>query len=254
MNTTPTAKSRKDQAEQRREQLMRKVRQILLETKHAYPKQTAICPVTGVSHETQCAAWQNMYYSHKPTARAWVKFAAAVPSELAAHIQADYWSAISAQLDADYARDEMKAEKIDRFIDREIRKSMSPSERQLDVESKTNKHARANYGLLANLLADDRFELMREEAVRASKVEDATLESICERVAGVEASFLSFIAKLAGKVDRPIVSARMQGMIWTGCTITLECVGEKQVWRTDQIINRSCLGTVFNQWPTRRIQ
>lgn len=71
----------------------------------------------------------------------------------------------------------------------------------------------------------------------------------------------SFAAKLTGKIDgaEDIGSAKVAGIsflgnLWTGSTLHVRLDdGRQQVWATQVILNTSCLGKVFNQWPTRRI-
>lgn len=66
------------------------------------------------------------------------------------------------------------------------------------------------------------------------------------------ASFDAYAAKLAGKVGE-IRSASICGAsLWDGSLLTVETeAGATQRWHTQQIINVSSLGKVFNQWPTR---
>lgn len=66
------------------------------------------------------------------------------------------------------------------------------------------------------------------------------------------ASFDAYAAKLAGKVGE-IRSASICGAsLWDGSLLTVETeAGATQLWHTQQIINVSSLGKVFNQWPTR---
>ena len=66
------------------------------------------------------------------------------------------------------------------------------------------------------------------------------------------ASFDAYAAKLAGKVGE-IRSASICGAsLWDGSLLTVENeAGAIQRWHTQQIVNCSVLGKVFNQWPTR---
>ncbi len=65
----------------------------------------------------------------------------------------------------------------------------------------------------------------------------------------------SYIWKLVGKIgkEKDICSAAYEGRLWFGSLLTVNCADEKQVWKTKCILNVSCLGNVFNQWPTRRV-
>ena len=69
----------------------------------------------------------------------------------------------------------------------------------------------------------------------------------------------SFAAKLAGKVDgdsngASVVSATVSSVdLWSHSLLEVRLSdGSAQSWYTQMIINRSCLGKFFNQWPTRR--
>ena len=72
--------------------------------------------------------------------------------------------------------------------------------------------------------------------------------------------FLSFAAKLTGKIDTaandvPVakIEANSSGRIWEQSTTTVTLTnGATQVWHTQSIVNTSVLGNAFNQWPTRR--
>jgi hypothetical protein len=81
-----------------------------------------------------------------------------------------------------------------------------------------------------------------------------------ERIGGH--NFDSFVCKLTGKIeaaaktegnDNPLIdTAILKGLLWDGCTLTVTLNGGTQTWVTQCIINRSVLGKLFNQWPTRR--
>jgi uncharacterized protein YfeS len=69
--------------------------------------------------------------------------------------------------------------------------------------------------------------------------------------------FDSYATKLAKKIDLHIISARLEGQLWSYSylTVTVDVNGEEenQVWKTQMILNVSCLGKLFNQWPTRKV-
>jgi hypothetical protein len=70
-----------------------------------------------------------------------------------------------------------------------------------------------------------------------------------------------FAAKLAGKIDGELAelgggtirSITLHGDMWTGSTLTVDTTRGTQRWETQVIVNVSCLGKLFNQWPTRRV-
>lgn len=70
----------------------------------------------------------------------------------------------------------------------------------------------------------------------------------------------AFAGKLAGKIDRDangaaLISAEVTGRsLWNNSTLLARLQYDVvQVWETQVIWNRSCLGLSFNQWPTRRV-
>lgn len=64
----------------------------------------------------------------------------------------------------------------------------------------------------------------------------------------------SYLHKMVKKIGKEITSAETNGRIWDCATLTVTCLdGDIQVWDTKCILNVSCLGKVFNQWPTRRV-
>lgn len=68
----------------------------------------------------------------------------------------------------------------------------------------------------------------------------------------------AFVAKLVDKVeaDGPVVEAILTGEHVWGHSILTVCHadGTTHQWRTEMIINVSKLGTLFNQWPTRKLK
>lgn len=71
----------------------------------------------------------------------------------------------------------------------------------------------------------------------------------------VTANYEAFVAKLNSKIG-PVLEASAQGYdAWSSSLLTVKTVtGEIEKWRTNVIINRSSLGTLFNQWPTRKVK
>lgn len=84
---------------------------------------------------------------------------------------------------------------------------------------------------------------------------DALMISEREFVGQANACVDSYISKLEMKIEAPIKAAWVFGAdIWAGSTLRAELQdGSQQVWTTRCILNVSCLGKLFNQWPTRRV-
>lgn len=64
-----------------------------------------------------------------------------------------------------------------------------------------------------------------------------------------------FVAKLCRKVG-PVTEAKLHGThVWGFSDLTVRKPDDTvEVWRTQQIVNQSVLGTLFNQWPTRKLK
>jgi hypothetical protein len=83
-----------------------------------------------------------------------------------------------------------------------------------------------------------------------------------EALRTAEDTVAAFAAKLAGKVDREkaegaaVVSVASTTIDrWSsGTTVVRLSDGSTQEWHTQVIVNQSCLGKLFNQWPTRRVR
>lgn len=77
-----------------------------------------------------------------------------------------------------------------------------------------------------------------------------------------ERDFDTYSNKLAGKIGQPIERATVIGKLWQNSILLAHIEAgfwneskrqPFQRWSTKMILNTSCLGKLFNQWPTRRI-
>jgi hypothetical protein len=67
--------------------------------------------------------------------------------------------------------------------------------------------------------------------------------------------YLGFIAKLEGKAGEHTAATLQGEHVWGFSVLTVtKADGSVERWRTQCIINISGLGTVFNQWPTRKMK
>lgn len=74
-----------------------------------------------------------------------------------------------------------------------------------------------------------------------------------------DASFKSFVFKLTEKIGlENVVSVELDPIYkWLWDYSILHVTrndGAKEKWKTQIIVKTSCLGTVFNQWPTRKVK
>jgi hypothetical protein len=93
-------------------------------------------------------------------------------------------------------------------------------------------------------------------SVCAPEIVKLSDERIARRVQqtreAMDADFDGYVNKLSAKIGEGVVSAEITGKLWDYSTLTVtKNDGSVERWRTQQIINVSCLGKLFNQWPTR---
>lgn len=71
-----------------------------------------------------------------------------------------------------------------------------------------------------------------------------------------EAQYTKYIYKLTSRIGE-LVSAELdpnfRNLWYESHLIITRKDGTKETWKTKQIINVSCLGKLFNQWPTRKV-
>src|SRR5579859_292486 len=156
--------------------------------------------------------------------------------------------------------------------------------RYVELELSTLRHDRAELakvGMDANIYAPyphgamSRFDFRRVEALYyrvgsafrctatllgprdpkiVTEIPDAESKRRATATASANAVVDSYVHKLAGKIAKRAVSATTNGNIWDCALLTVNCYdGEVQTWKTQCILNTSCLGKLFNQWPTRRV-
>lgn len=67
-------------------------------------------------------------------------------------------------------------------------------------------------------------------------------------------SFEAYVEKLVEKVG-PVDAASVCGnALWNFSVLTVQKNGTTEQWKTQQIVNVSKLGRLFNQWPTRKMK
>lgn len=69
-----------------------------------------------------------------------------------------------------------------------------------------------------------------------------------------DAQYSAFIAKLEAKVGAHSDAKLIGDHVWGHSILTVDTPSGRQNWKTQQIINVSKLGKVFNQWPTREVK
>lgn len=224
------------------------------DVREATPKAQHTCPQTGRLYTAEVDAWQNLYYrreslKHIATFRTQLPdVAAMIEPALEAHQAAlvAYETARKADKAAKQARREAKAAKA-------AEKALNPARPLASV----NPVAAVNYDILSAAFVSRRFDYVQrcvEVAVRASGGRVCANVSASAVTEAAGADFDGYVAKLATKIDQRIVTAKLDGSLWVNSVLTvLTEGGVSQVWHTHCIVNYSCLGNAFNQWPTRRV-
>ena len=96
-----------------------------------------------------------------------------------------------------------------------------------------------------HVLLDDAPSYVTYDAGSAERHVKADVEAAAE-------FFDTFVSKMDAKVGDHD-SAEVEGKPWIGATVTITKGALREVWHTQQIINRSVYGKLFNQWPTRLV-
>jgi hypothetical protein len=64
----------------------------------------------------------------------------------------------------------------------------------------------------------------------------------------------AFVAKLVGKIGDCDTASLEGSHVWGRSTLTVTKGAAVERWMTQQIVNVSVLGTLFNQWPSRKVK
>lgn len=116
------------------------------------------------------------------------------------------------------------------------------------------KQARARYELARRVMITHADGNKINSPLWADAVNADAIESILEdtaRIAGEQ--FDAYVAKLTLKVGA-CDAANVTGDLWVRSLLTVRKGDKVERWSTQQILNVSSLGTLFNQWPTRLLK
>jgi hypothetical protein len=70
-----------------------------------------------------------------------------------------------------------------------------------------------------------------------------------------EAQYDAFVGKLCAKIGKVSVAELSGNHVWSYSILeVVKADGTTEAWKTQQIVNCSVLGTLFNQWPTRKVK
>lgn len=162
------------------------------------------------------------------------------------------------------ARAEMKANEIVERVRAELEKADGdariaapyPNAISMGREEYQKKHARYNlFRMLSKTdetkkvgyrLDDPEYRVMNDDLIaRFVKVASDN----------AAAQYDAFVAKLNSKIGE-VTSATLEGNHVWGHSIlrVVKADGSKENWKTQMIVNQSKLGTVFNQFPTRKVK
>lgn len=109
---------------------------------------------------------------------------------------------------------------------------------------------------LFNSLCKTRAPSRKYGAPRIADVDDEKVNRFKKEVsenAGVQ--YDAFVAKLNKKIGEVSEATLTGNHVWDYSFLNVTTKdGEKQTWKTHQIVNVSKLGKLFNQWPTRKVK
>jgi len=83
---------------------------------------------------------------------------------------------------------------------------------------------------------------------------EAKAQYVAEARKDASLQYDAFIAKLEQKVGAHTEATLTGDHVWGYSFLTVTTASGTQRWKTQQIMNVSKLGTVFNQWPTRLVK
>jgi hypothetical protein len=87
--------------------------------------------------------------------------------------------------------------------------------------------------------------------IRNRQAEQCLLDQIKQHAAFDYEKFVAKLIKKIGDVDAATLTGNH---VWGYSLLTVQKGDQTEHWRTQQIINVSVLGKVFNQWPTRKVK
>ena len=84
-----------------------------------------------------------------------------------------------------------------------------------------------------------------------AKKEERFVQSAMEMAA---AQYDAFVDQAGGKIGKCDAASLAGSHVWGHSILTVAKGETVERWKTQQIVNQSVLGTVFNQWPTRKLK
>jgi hypothetical protein len=256
---------------------VRDLQSTLLDVRDIVPKVEVV-----LGHPRLHPAWEEVYYSGVVGKR-WDAFVKACP-EAASKVLPLRNAVLELSEAYKAARDEEKAALNERRRARIAKAALKSAQPHADLKPE-NKNAAVNYEVLNASLEAPRAAYVAEyvrhaEASLVRRQEQAKtlieankglttnrafrIVQDCERLlatvfdparaaADGQLCFSSYLAKLANKIEARVTKAELVGRLWDGSKLLVETHSGPQVWKTRCILNFSCLGKAFNQWPTRRV-
>lgn len=116
--------------------------------------------------------------------------------------------------------------------------------------------AKAQYDLESRLIETDGHARIAMGEVQLYKMSPKAADRfVAQAREDAAAQYDAFVAKLVTKVGE-VEAADLEGNhVWGYSFLKVtKADGTTETWKTQQIVNVSKLGTVFNQWPTRKVK
>jgi hypothetical protein len=156
-----------------------------------------------------------------------------------------------------------RAEKNARETVERVRKQLSEAGNDLNVaapypDREVRRHERESalrrYYLFGSLTTWRKGGRSGGEPILADVVDEKVEEFVRKAKIAAADQYDLFVVKLCQKIG-DCESATIEGShVWGHSFLTVEKKSGREIWKTQQIINTSKLGTAFNQWPSRIVK
>jgi hypothetical protein len=115
----------------------------------------------------------------------------------------------------------------------------------------------SKHNLYLSVTAFDPSQSVRRMSDPHKRIASAAAEErfVAAAIELAATQYVAFVAKLVGKIGA-VDSATLAGShVWGYSILTVtKSDGSSERWQTQQIVNQSKLGTLFNQWPSRKVK
>lgn len=157
-----------------------------------------------------------------------------------------------------------KAEQKSLEIIENIKKLLSDNNNNLDIIAPYPKSNIGKNEYLQALQKRKNIQMVTKPRFSVRNMSDPNIVDICQNKIEdfintnkelAAQQYDSFVKKLISKIGDVKEANLIGNHVWAESFLTVTKLDDtKEVWKTQQIVNISKLGTLFNQWPTRKIK